>query len=190
VERRISAVRRARILYAIKMDADKNLVTTVRSTIFRGENNADTLVFLLPQIYETIDLSACTILLRYILPDGTGMSEELERRQVPYNDDYYKYRLRVASRFTETPGDIELWLTAIGFDDDVVLKTGETSLTISPSKNITDSMSPDSIDQIDRLASMVRQLDRDKADNIVFDSDDRIIQLTSNGEPIGTEIVI
>ena len=175
-------------MYAIKMDADKNLVTTVHSVIYRGENNADTLTFLLPQVYETIDISDCAVLMRYILPDGTGRSEELERNSNPYNENYYKYKLKVASRFTETAGDIELWITVIGFDDAAVLKTEATIVEISSSRNISDYLSGDSIDQIDRMALQIKQLERDKADNLIYDADDKTLQLTSNGDLIGDAV--
>ena len=175
-------------MYVIKMDADKNLVTTVHSTILRGENNADILAFLLPKMCGSVGIAACTVLLRYILPNGIGRSEELERYPVPYNDDYHKYRLGIASRFTETAGDIELWLTVIGFDDEVVLKTRTTVITISDSKDISNYLPGGSIDQLDRLALQVKQLERNKADSLSYDTDEYRLQLTANGELIGDSV--
>ena len=65
-------------MYAIKMNDDKSLTTTIKSTIYQYEKNADTLVFLVPMSYEDINLANCTMLLRYIAPNGIGKSEELE----------------------------------------------------------------------------------------------------------------
>ena len=53
------------------MNEDKSLETTVEATIYQNEKNADTLVFLLPRLYEEVNLANCIALLRYILPDGT-----------------------------------------------------------------------------------------------------------------------
>ena len=39
-------------MYAIKMEDDKSLTTTIHSTIYQGEKNADTLVFVVPMMYE------------------------------------------------------------------------------------------------------------------------------------------
>lgn len=41
-------------MYAIKMNEDKSLITTVQATIYQNEKNADTLVFLLPKYYEDV----------------------------------------------------------------------------------------------------------------------------------------
>lgn len=56
-------------MYVIKMNEDKSLETTVEATIYQNEKNADTLVFLLPRLYEEVNLANCIALLRYILPD-------------------------------------------------------------------------------------------------------------------------
>lgn len=77
-------------MYVIKMNDDKSLETTVEATIYQNEKNADTLVFLLPRLYEEVNLADCIVLLRYLLPDGTGKSEELEMSPVPYNQNYYR----------------------------------------------------------------------------------------------------
>lgn len=65
-------------MYAVKMNVDKSLQTTIKATIYQYDKNADTLVVLLPMTYEDKNISDCTVLLRYILPNEVGKSEELE----------------------------------------------------------------------------------------------------------------
>lgn len=175
-------------MYAIKMNEDKSLNTTVQSTIYQYEKNADTMVFLLPKYYDDKTLSDCSVLLRYILPDGTGKSEELEMSPIPYNKEYNQYSLKVNTRFTETPGKIELWLCAIDIRDSLVLKTGTAHVEITPAKDITDFMSPDDLNQLDRLALRVRLVEEEKADDIAVNEEGDTIQLMSKGRLIGHAI--
>lgn len=177
-------------MYAIKMDEDKSLVTTIHSTIYQYEKNADTLVFLLPKSYEEENLADCAVLLRYILPDGTGKSEELEIEPEPYNDRYYRYRLGITSTLTETVGTIELWLDINNMYNNLVLKSGTAFIEITPAKDITDYLSSNDLNQLDHLAAQVEILKLNKADDLSYDSETCQLQLISNGNPIGKPVYI
>jgi len=174
-------------MYAIKMNNDKTLVTTVQSTIYQGEKNADTLVFLVPKEYESTNISNCTMLLRYILPDNIGKSEELEMDPEPYKN-YYQYRLKVNTSFTNVPGDIELWLCALDIHDNLVLKTGTAMIYVTPSKNIVDYFDDDSRDQLERMNAKIALLEKSKADNIIFNEEEDYLQLSAGDEPIGNRV--
>lgn len=174
-------------MYAIKMNNDKSLTTTIKATIYQHEKNADTLVFLVPTTYDDIDMADCTMLIRYILPNGIGKSEELEMDPEPYKT-YYQYRLKVTTAVTSVPGKIELWLSAIDLQDNVIFKSGTAFIEISPSKDITDYFSGEDMEQLDRLNAKVALLEQNKADNIIYDCDDNYLQLTANGTPIGNKI--
>ena len=100
-------------MYAIKMEDTKELITTIHGTIYQNEKNADTLVFLLPRVYDETDMADCTVLMRYVLPSGSGRSEEIEMDPVPYSDEYYRYRLKLTTKFTSEFGTVMLWLTAL-----------------------------------------------------------------------------
>ena len=175
-------------MYAIKMNEDKSLITTVQATIYQNEKNADTLVFLLPKYYEEENLANCAILLRYILPDGIGKSEELEMSPIPYNKEYYRYNLKVNTRFTAIPGIIELWICAIDMHDDVILKTGTTTVEVTATKEIMDYLAPEDLNQIDKLTAKVKNLEDTKADNLAVNEEGNTIQLTANGTPIGQSV--
>ena len=174
-------------MYAVKMNVDKSLQTTIKATIYQYDKNADTLVVLLPMTYEDKNISDCTVLLRYILPNEVGKSEELEMCPEPYKD-YYMYRLKVSSGFTDTPGKIEMWVSVIDTHDDLVLKTSSIFIDVHPTKDITRYLSPDDRNQLDKLNEKVSRLEKGKADNLIFDSDGQYLQLTANGSPIGDQV--
>ena len=172
-------------MYVIKMEADKALVTTIHSIIYQGEKNSDTLVFILPRKYEDVSISDCTMLLRYILPNGIGRSEEIEMYPLPHNDDYYQYRLKANTRFTAMHGTIKLWLTLLSLTDEILLTTDATTIEITPTKNIMDYLPPEELNQIDSLTLKVNRLEREKADDLSYDEKQRLLQLTSKGNLIG-----
>lgn len=175
-------------MYAIKMNEDKSLETTVEATIYQNEKNADTLVFLLPRYYEGENLADCNILLRYLLPDGIGKSEELEMSPLPYNKEYYRYNLKLNTRLTAMPGKLELWLCAINLHDDVVLKTGTATIEIAPVKEITDYLAPEDLNQLDHLTAKVEHLETHKADDLAINEEGNVIQLSANGSVIGQSV--
>lgn len=177
-------------MYAIKLTEDKVLETTVFSTIYRGEKDADVLVFLIPKTYGEVSLANCTVLLRYILPNGTGVSEKLAMYPLPYNKEYYQFKLGVDSRFTDKAGDIELWLTVIDMADEVVLKTGSTVVTITPCKEIDDYLPPSSLGQLDQMALKLEKMQKSKADSLTYDKERRALQLTADGVEIGDPVTV
>ena len=172
-------------MYAIKMETDHSLTTTVHSTIYQGDKNDDTLVFVIPQAVDEVNMANCTVLLRYILPNGTGRSEELMMYPIPHNRDYLQFRLSVSSRFTEQPGHIELWLTAVNFNDDVVFHTGTAEIEITQHINIDDYMPPESLDQLDKLSERVNRLESGRVNNLRYDEENDTLQLLANGVPVG-----
>lgn len=173
-------------MYAIKMNAeDKSLETTVEAKIYQYERNIDTLVFLIPRYYEETNMADCAVMMRYLLPSGAGKSEELVMSPLPYNKDYYKYHLKLTTRFTENIGDIELWLNIINLEGEVILKTGSVKLSISETKEITDYMVPEDLNQLDKLDAKIKLLEKFKADDITSNAEGTGVQLKSKGMPIG-----
>lgn len=177
-------------MYAIKMEDDKSLTTTIHSTIYQGERGTDTLVLVLPKHYEERDMSDCTLLLRYILPDNTGHSEELEMYPIPHNKEYNQYRLSAGSNFTARPGRITMWLTAVDFNDDVVLHTGETTVEITPHKAIEDFLPPERVSQLDEIMRQLQTILNGGANGLSYDETTRTVQLLHNGAPLGYPVYI
>lgn len=179
-------------MYVLKMNDDKSLVATITSSIYQGEKNADTLSFLIPVSYEDKNIADCTLLLRYILPNGVGRSEELELDAEPYKN-YYRYRLKLSTRLTDVSGSIELWVSAVDFNDNYILKSGTAHINILPTKKISDYLSDESLDELDRMGAKLSRLSAEvamKADNLTYDEDKRLLQLTSQGKHIGDSVDI
>lgn len=177
-------------MYAIKMNDNKELLTTVRGVIYQNEKRADTLVFLIPRAYEEKDLADCSVLLRYVLPSGSGRSEEIEMDPEPYNAEFYRYRLKLSTRFTSEFGVIKLWLTAVGLDNTVILESGETEVPVLQRKDISEYLSDKDMSQLDRLDAKVNKLQKEKADNLSYDTETRRLRLIANGSEIGDEAII
>ena len=176
-------------MYTIKMNADKSLVTTVRSTIYQGECDADTLTILIPRIFNNQDLSKYSFFLRYILPDGTGVSEEMIMDTEPYKN-HYRFRLNISSKITSLCGQVELWITILDISQNIILKSGNTYLNIFPTKDITQYLPAEKADQLDKLEIEVQKLLKSKADNLSYDKNKESLQLLANGSPIGDAISI
>lgn len=175
-------------MYVIKMENDKTLFATIESTIFEGESGADVITFLTPKNYNDINLADCTMLCRYILPDGIGYSDVLNLYPVPYNDDLYQYKLPVGSKLTSKQGKVELWLTAIDYADKTILKTDTISIQIMASKNIVDYLSNEDLNQLDALAAKIEEIESSQVDSLIYDPDDKILQLSADGEPVGDAV--
>lgn len=173
----------------IKVNNDKSLVTTIPTTIFRGEKNADLITFLIPSEYEGKNMADCAMLMRYVTPNDAGRSEALAYQPEMYKD-YLQYSTVVNTRLTEIEGDVTVWLTAMDSNDAVVWKTGEVLVHINASKDLADYLPDEDLDQLDRLEAQVQELQKSKADNIIFHAEDSTIQLLADGVAIGDRITV
>ena len=170
----------------IKMDNSKHLVISSPSKIYRGENNADDLIFLLPTSYNGIDLSKCKTIVRYLLPNGQGCSVSI--LNVNQIEDYLVFGMSVDTTFTTFAGRVVLWITMTNSSDEVVLKTSELTFEVEESKDITTHFEDNKLDQLDNIQIDISKLDSNKADNIVYSEVENTLQLTSHGVPIGDKI--
>lgn len=103
-------------MYTIVMDKYKNLITTVRTTIFQQESMVDKIQFLIPPVYEGNDLSEYIVTLKYVDPNGNFHSEVLELDTDLYKE-YLRYTLPVTTKLTQVAGKFTLRLTLIKFDN-------------------------------------------------------------------------
>lgn len=191
---RLLAFRGGEELLIIKMTNDKELVVTIKTTIYRGESRADLITFLIPMEYENQNMANCAMVMRYVLPDGSGKSESLSYLPEPYKN-YLQFSTVVNTRLTAQEGEVTIWLTAFDNNDSVVLKTGEAIIDIEPSKDITDYMRDEDLDQLDalsakvvKLESGVAELSAESADNLVYDATAKTLQLSNDGELIGDPV--
>ena len=173
----------------IKMQDDKSLLITVPTTIYRGETNADLITFLLPSVYGDKSIADCTVSMRYVLPDGTGYSDTLALAPELYKT-YCQYVVPVDTKLTALEGKVTLWVTAVDAHESVVIKTGETVVTVRPSRDIAAYFTQGKIDQLDLMDVKLARLECGKADNLVYDKTESSLRLSAMGAQIGDSIIL
>lgn len=196
-------------MYTIIMNNDKSLTTSIKTTIYQREKLVDKIQFLLPQKYVPKDLSIrdCTIILKYTDQGNVAHAIEL----IP-DEELYKERIRceldVDLRFTRFAGDIIIYLDFLKLNSDngiyeSILTSGETTITIQPRSDLFAYCADESLDIINKTMLEIKAkqeaqdliaatYENSKADNILktVDGSDVKVQLTSNGNPIGDEVII
>ena len=189
-------------MYTILMDKHKQLVKTVETKLYQREKLTEKLQFLFPKIYNDIDLSEFTIILKFIDQQGVSHAEILSP-----DDALYKGKIRctmpIDSGLTKFSGDISIRITFEKIDVEnqtqYVLHTGETTITISPLKDYYCFVPDKSLEFVDQLVGNLEAkieatekiadiYDKSKADNISYSNNN--LQLTANGEKIGDSITL
>lgn len=176
-------------MYVIKMENDKSLVTTIKSTIYRGELNANRILFLLPNEWEEHLLADYGVRMDYITPDGIGNSEMLAPEQDSYKG-YLQYYVPIDCPMTDQDGVVELWLSILDADGTLVIKTGSNYLMVVERKVITDYYPAEKRELLATLATDVETLKKTKADNLIYDAEESYLQLSAEGEPIGDKVIM
>lgn len=177
-------------MYVIKMDENRTLVTTVHEPIYQGDSNSVTIQFILPKLYGNVSISDCSVLLRYILPNGFKKTNEISLSSNQYNEDYLSYSLTLDSSFTDIAGDIECWISIISLNDNLVLKTGSAFIDVTPQKDPERFLSNKDRELISDVTDRVSKLEREKADNLAYDSATKNLHLTSGGVTVGDMVEI
>ena len=189
-------------MYTIIMNDLKELVTTVKTTIYQREQLVDKVQFLFPCFYGDLSLSDSTAVLKYVDQAGVAHAEILQM-----DENLYKGKLRytfpVDSDITRFQGNITIRITFTYLDMDTktqyVMHTGETTITISPLKDYYSFGPDESLEFLDQLIGdleakieatdkIAEIYDQQKADNITYE--DSKLQLTSNGQKIGDAVSI
>lgn len=194
-------------MYTIVLKKDKSLVATVRTTLYQRESLVDKLQFLLPQTYEDIDIvnGDYIVVMKYLDQSNVAQSEILEKDDDLYKD-YIRYVLPVTSKMTRFAGDIQIWLSVIGIntDDSVeseVLHTDSITVHINPLEDIYGFAPDESLQALDKRIlelqatakannMILDSLDKNKADDIKLDLDEKSLYLTNNGVKTGTSITL
>lgn len=176
-------------MYAIKMDTGKELITTVRQSVYQGEKNADALIFLVPNMYDNIDIASCVVLLQYMLP-GSDVYADLELTATEHNAEYLAYSTSLDFPITAFSGTVWMRLQIKDAHGHVVLVSGGAALPIlCRSTEKPDEPAPDK-DKLARLAEQVELLSKEKADSLAYDTTNRKLQLTANGAEVGRPVTV
>lgn len=175
-------------MYVIKMEDDKSLVTTIKSTIYQGELNANRILFLLPNEWEEHLLTDYGVRMDYITPDGIGNSEMLCAEQDSYKG-YLQFYTPVDCPMTDQAGTVELWLSILDRDGTVVIKTRSNYLFVEERKAVSDYYPTEKRELLDNLVADVEILKRTKADNLIYNAEESYLQLSAEGEAIGDKVI-
>lgn len=170
-------------MFYIKLETDQgelNLVVTQREAIYRGDNLNQKIRYLIPLTVGDIDMLTAFVYLNYIRADGTADIVRLERLEEKYNESYYEYVFPVTCKLTRFPGEVCTWMQIFSGSpsNPIISKTGECVLQIEDSKNMDDYL-------CDHQISAIYAMEKTKADSLIYDSDERTIQLSADGNPIG-----
>ncbi len=192
--------------YVILVNEDNTLTASKKERIMQRSKLFNNLWFLAEPTYNGYDISACTVVMEYILPISKKYySDILELSEQGYQE-YLKYVVPIDSKLTAEAGEVELQLTFIYSDLDEngesvqrVRKTSTAKLNIIPISAWSDIV-PDSalgaLDQrIIKMDAQIKELlnlgdayDAAKADNIAYDADKQTLQLLSGVNKIGDEV--
>ena len=190
-------------MYTIIMNDNKGLERKEIVALYQREKLVDQFRFLLPLKYEELDLSKCTVILKYTDQGNVPHSEILRLSDELYKDVRLVYYLPVDTDLTRFAGDIKIHLTLTYFNSETqtshVLHTGETTITISPVRNLYAFASDDSLEAIDqkmleldakiKATEIIASIyDATKADDLSYE--DNELQLLSNGKKIGSAVTV
>lgn len=176
-------------MYVLKMDGGKELITTVRQSVYQGEKNADTLIILVPKLYDNFDMTTGSGTLQYMLPD-TDVYVDLELTPTEHNAEYMAYTTQLGAPITSATGIVLMRLQIKDADGNVILVSGNASLPILCRDGTIPDVSAQDKDKLARLAEQVGLLKQVKADSITYDAERRKLQLTANGSEVGQAVTI
>lgn len=191
----------------ILMSSDKSLSITVKSNIYQRDNLVDNLIFLIPSVYNDIDLTDFDVILKYKDQNDNVDSELLVKDEELYKEKYIRCVLPVNNKLsTRYSGDIHIRLVLNKIDletqTEYSLNSGETSFSILPVSDYYEKFESNPnftiIEQkmnelnvkIKALDKMAAAYDEEKADGIKLNTDDSTIYLTSGNKQIGQKISV
>ena len=149
-------------MYIILMNKDKSLTTSKRVDLYEGDNLADKIRFLFPEVYNGINLDECVVRLNYRDVIGEERSEILVKDTELYKNRL-SYRYPIDSKFTEFYGDILFNISFSVTDDtdgdgtteNVLFHTESHVIAIKPRPN---SIAPDEIIPEDSASKILKEV--------------------------------
>lgn len=142
-------------MYTILMKDDKSLITTVRATLFQREKLVDKIQFLIPYMYQDLDIRNCQIVLKYIDQGNEAHSEFLIMDEELYKENFVRCVMPVDTELTQFAGDISIHLSFLNLSTEPelheeVMHSGDITITISPRSDLYNFVSDKSLSIIDQ----------------------------------------
>lgn len=196
-------------MYVILVNPDNTLYGSVKQRVMQRSKLVDTLKFVVDPIYNGIDMTDATVMLEYILPVSREYKTVvLALSEERYNDCYLQYILPFDLDLTSQVGLLELQLTFAyvemmpnGIGVQRVRKTSPTTIEITPISAWSDIIPDSALSGLDqRLIAMNTQIQalgdylnvvgNYQVDNLVYDSAEETLQLSSKGVGVGDKVSV
>ena len=195
-------------MYTILICDDNTLMTTKRERIMQRSKLVDTLQFLVPQFYNGLNMSDCTVQLEYILPCSKRYCTEILELSDEMYKDHLKYLLPFDTKITSEAGEIQIQLTFVKTDLDAkgngiqrVRKTSTTIIDVIPISAWSDIIPDSALSAIDeRLIKLDAQmrgmnelaniLNDNQVDNLVYDENSDTLHLSAKGVRVGDKVSV
>lgn len=196
-------------MYIILVNNDNTLSATEKTRIIQRSKLADTFLFLVPAIYNGVDMADCTVLLEYLKPVSKKYKTEILVKSEELYKEHLQYYLPLDTEFTQEAGKLELQLTFLktemsdtGAVSQFVRKTAPVhTVDIIPISAWSDIIPDEALTPIDqcliKMAATLQAIqdtedamDKVMVDGLAFNSDTNELQLTAEGNAIGNVVVL
>ena len=162
-------------MYTIKLNNDKTLETTVKTTLMQKENGVDKIQFLIPPEYEEQDLSDYIITLVWFDTNDNMHTELLERDLETYRD-YIRCVYTATREFLSQAGEIEVHLNMMNPDlsDDIpykILRSCSTVIRVNKPGSYADFAD---YETLEAMKQKMKELSNSMPTDLVISEDDNL----------------
>lgn len=117
-------------MYTILITNDNEMDVSVIEPVVEGSNRANKIRFLVPQMYEDLDMSEFTVTLEYVIPKSRWSYDYVLEPSEELYKGMLEYLYEITDEFTEEDGEVEVHLTFV--KDDIVREIRPTTIRIYP----------------------------------------------------------
>lgn len=195
--------------YTILINDDNTMVATQKQRIIQRSKLVDDFQFLVPAVYNGVNMTECIALLEYLTPVSHEYKTEILVKADTLYKEYVQYFLPIDTNFTKEAGSLEIQLSFIltnitpdGAMQQIVRKTAPTyKVEIIPISAWSDIVADDALSPIDqRLIMMSAQIQAladvgnisgvPHVDGLAYNNVTGQLQLTADGTRVGNSVVI
>ena len=117
-------------MYTILITNDNEMDVSVIEPVVEGSNRANKIRFLVPQMYEDLDMSEFTVTLEYVIPKSRWSYDYVLEPSEELYKGMLEYLYEITDEFTEEDGEVEVHLTFV--KDDIVREIRPNTIRIYP----------------------------------------------------------
>ena len=107
----------------LKMSKEKTLITTVPSTTYKDEHNAETIKVIMPKQIDNKDLKQCSVWLCFINEEKLGKAIDMTEFLTDYSSTHYYVEFPMDNIFTYIAGEVKIWMKLLDSETEMVDKT-------------------------------------------------------------------